>query len=62
MGPSEGVLPAGHGPNSPQIMRRIWPNNLNIVELLVERGTRLDIKDTLRHGTPPDWAKHCDRP
>ena len=30
----------------------------DLVELLVERGARLDWKDVLWHGTPADWARH----
>jgi ankyrin repeat protein len=29
-----------------------------VVRLLVERGARLDIKDTIYHATPIDWAVH----
>ena len=29
-----------------------------VVRLLVERGARLDVKDTLWQGTPADWAHH----
>jgi hypothetical protein len=28
------------------------------VRLLVERGARLDIRDTIWHGTPLGWAIH----
>lgn len=33
-----------------------------VVRLLVERGARLDIEDTLFHGTPADWAQHGGHP
>jgi hypothetical protein len=29
-----------------------------VVRLLVERGARLDIQDTIYHGTPLGWARH----
>jgi ankyrin repeat protein len=29
-----------------------------VVQLLVERGARLDAKDTLWHATPAEWAAH----
>ena len=29
-----------------------------VVRLLVERGARLDIQDTIHHGTPLGWARH----
>lgn len=30
-----------------------------VVRLLVERGAKLDIEDTVYHGTPLGWAKHA---
>jgi hypothetical protein len=32
-----------------------------VVRLLVERGARLDIKDTIYQGTPLRWAEHGGR-
>jgi hypothetical protein len=32
-----------------------------VVRLLVERGARVDVRDTLWQGTPEDWAKHESR-
>jgi ankyrin repeat protein len=32
-----------------------------VVRLLVERGAKLDIEDTMYHGTPLAWAKHGGR-
>lgn len=32
--------------------------HLDVVRTLVERGARLDIRDTLWHGTPLGWAEH----
>jgi hypothetical protein len=29
-----------------------------VVRLLVERGARLDIKDTIHHGTALGWAEY----
>jgi hypothetical protein len=34
---------------------------MDVVCLLVERGVRLDIKDTIWQGTPLGWAEHCGR-
>jgi hypothetical protein len=31
-------------------------------ELLVERGARIDVRDTLWNGTPREWAVHEQRP
>ena len=33
-----------------------------IVRLLVERGARLDIRDTIYNGTPLGWADYCGQP
>lgn len=33
-----------------------------VVRLLVERGARLDLRDTVYDGTPLDWAKHGGQP
>ena len=35
--------------------------DLPMLELLVERGARLDIRDTLWNGTPLGWAVHNDK-
>jgi hypothetical protein len=32
-----------------------------VIRLLVERGARLDIRDTVYQGAPLDWAKYCGR-
>ncbi|MEZ5292796.1 MAG: ankyrin repeat domain-containing protein [Vicinamibacterales bacterium] len=36
--------------------------HLAVVELLVDRGARLDIRDTLWDGTPLGWAEYGQRP
>lgn len=33
-----------------------------VVRLLVERGARLDIKDTIYQATPLGWAEYCGKP
>lgn len=33
----------------------------DVVRLLLERGARLDLEDTIWHGTPLDWARHAGR-
>ena len=33
----------------------------DVVQLLVTRGARLDMKDVLWHATPEGWAKHAGR-
>lgn len=32
------------------------------MKFLVERGARLDIRDTIYQGTPLGWATHCQMP
>lgn len=32
-----------------------------VVRLLVERGARIDIRDTVYEGTPLGWAMHAGR-
>lgn len=32
------------------------------VRLLVERGARLDVRDTMFEGTPLGWAEYCNQP
>jgi hypothetical protein len=66
------LLDTGEDPNrynpenlhshSTPMHQAVAANHLPVVELLVERGARLDINDTLWHGTPLGWAEYCDRP
>lgn len=37
-------------------------DDVELLKLLVERGARTDVRDTLWNGTPLDWARHEDRP
>ena len=54
--------PPGTHSHTPPIHQAIAAGHLNVVKLLVERGARLDIKDTIHQGTPLGWAKYCDQP
>jgi ankyrin repeat protein len=54
--------PPGTHSHTPPIHQAIASGHLDVVKLLVDRGARLDIKDTIHHGTPLGWAKYCDRP
>lgn len=66
------LLDAGEDPNrynpenlhshSSPLHQAVVANHLPVVELLVDRGARLDIKDTLWRGTPLGWAEYCNRP
>jgi ankyrin repeat protein len=66
------LLDAGEDPNrfnpdgthahTPPIHQAIAAGHLDVVKLLVDRGARLDIKDTIYQGTPLGWAKYCNQP
>ncbi|HEU4778453.1 MAG TPA: ankyrin repeat domain-containing protein [Steroidobacteraceae bacterium] len=54
--------PPGTHSHSPPLHQAIAAGHLNVVKLLVERGARLDIKDSIYEATPLGWARYCDRP
>jgi ankyrin repeat protein len=54
--------PPGTHSHSPPLHQAIAAGHLNVVKLLVARGARLDIKDTIYQGTPLGWAHYCDQP
>jgi ankyrin repeat protein len=54
--------PPGTHSHSPPIHQAIAAGHLDVVKLLVARGARLDIKDTIYGGTPLGWAHYCERP
>jgi ankyrin repeat protein len=54
--------PPGTHSHSPPLHQAIAAGHLNVVKLLLERGARLDIRDTIYHGTPLGWAEYCDQP
>src|SRR5262249_7192131 len=53
--------PDGHHSHSTPLHPSVWSNHPEVVRLLVERGARLDIKDTIYDGTPLDWAIYGGR-
>lgn len=53
--------PEGFHPHSTPLHQAVWSDHLEVVELLVERGARLDIQDTIYQGTPLDWANYGGR-
>lgn len=53
--------PEGHHSHSTPLHQAVWSNHLEVVQLLVARGARLDIRDTLYNGTPLDWAIYGGR-
>jgi ankyrin repeat protein len=54
--------PPGTHAHTPPIHQAIAAGHLDVVKLLLDRGARLDIKDTIYQGTPLSWAKHCHQP
>lgn len=54
--------PQGTHSHSPPLHQAIAAGHLHIVTLLVERGARLDIRDTIHQGTPLGWATYFNRP
>jgi ankyrin repeat protein len=54
--------PDGNHGHSTPLHQAIAAGHDAVVRLLVERGARLDIKDTIYHGTPLGWARYCDQP
>lgn len=54
--------PDGFHSHSTPLHQAICAGQDNVVKLLVERGARLDIRDTIYGGTPLGWAVHCEKP
>jgi ankyrin repeat protein len=52
--------PVGFHSHSTPMHQAALAGHAQVVRLLVERGTRVDIKDILWKGTPADWARHGD--
>lgn len=55
--PSRYNLVGTHSHSTP-LHQAAWAGHDKVVRLLVQRGARLDIKDTVWQGTPTDWARH----
>jgi hypothetical protein len=53
--------PDGYHSHATPLHQAVWSNHADVVRLLVERGARLDIRDTDHHGTPLDWAIYGKR-
>ncbi|HSD29989.1 MAG TPA: ankyrin repeat domain-containing protein [Vicinamibacteria bacterium] len=52
--------PGNHGHSTP-LHQAVWSGHEDVVRLLVERGARLDIRDTIYQGTPLGWAEYGGR-
>jgi len=50
--------PKGNHDHSTPLHQAVWSGRDAVVRLLVERGARLDIPDTLYDGTPLGWAEY----
>lgn len=53
--------PVGFHSHSTPLHQAALAGHEDVVRLLVERGAKLDLKDTVWQGTPVDWAKHEKR-
>lgn len=53
--------PDGYHSHATPLHQAVWSNHAPVVRLLVERGARLDIRDTIYLGTPLDWAIYGKR-
>jgi len=53
--------PKGFHQHSTPLHQAIWSDHLDTVQLLVERGARLDIRDTIYQGTALGWANYGKR-
>src|SRR5262249_61092670 len=53
--------PDGFHSHATPLHQAVWGNHEAVVRLLIERGARLDLRDTLFDGTPLGWAEHGHR-
>jgi ankyrin repeat protein len=53
--------PKGNHGHSTPLHQAVWSGHDAVVRLLIERGARLDIKDTIYEGTPLGWAEYGGR-
>ena len=53
--------PVGCHSHSTSLHQAALAGHFEVVRLLVKRGARLDLKDTIWQGTPADWARHEGR-
>ncbi len=51
--------PDGNHSHSTPLHQAVLAGHEAVVRLLVERGARLDIEDTIYHGTPLGWARYA---
>ena len=53
--------PKGNHDHSTPLHQAVWSGHDAVVRLLVERGARVDMKDTIYEGTPLGWAEYGGR-
>jgi hypothetical protein len=53
--------PDGNHSHSTPLHQAVLAGHEAVVRLLVERGARLDIEDTIYHGTPLGWARYAGK-
>jgi ankyrin repeat protein len=53
--------PDGFHSHTTPLHQAVWSNHMDVVRLLVKRGARLDLQDTIYRATPLDWAIHGGR-
>ena len=53
--------PDGFHAHSTPLHQAVWANRRDVVQLLVERGARVDQRDLVYDATPLDWALHGQR-
>ena len=54
--------PEGCHSHATPLHQAIAAGHLEMTELLVGRGAKLDTKDTIFKGTPLGWAEYCEKP
>ena len=54
--------PEGYHGHSTPLHQAIAGGHFEVARLLIERGARLDIKDTIFRSTPLGWAEYCEQP
>ncbi len=50
--------PSGGHSHATPLHQAAASGHLDVVQLLLEHGARMDLRDVLWHGTPADWAAH----
>jgi hypothetical protein len=54
--------PEGFHSHATPLHQAIASGQFEVAKLLIERGARLDIEDTIFKGTPLGWAEYCNQP